>query len=314
MKKLIDKHIDGKLTPEEIETTREWLSTHSDSQLDRPMYESWSDFEPAKEDCDAELEQRVYRRLTGEFAGKRRTPVWKTVARIAAVLVFGVLACGVVALYNANSRIKDQMLSAATLAGQQATLTLPDGSTVNINGQSTVSYRAEDFAGDRRMVRFDGEGFFDIARQEGAEFVIDTDDLTVTVRGTSFNLASRRDAAESSIHLISGNVELTSKLSGTSVELHENEKAVLNRATGQITVENIDVNDNPGAWLKHRLVFEGATFGQVVKQVEDNYGVEIECPAEQPAETFTGMIPLDNLDVATEIIEGTFHTGITVTK
>ncbi len=97
--------------------------------------------------------------------------------------------------------------------GQQRTATLPDGSTVELNSGSTVSYRrgfqAWPFVeADQRTVRLDGEAFFDVV--DGARtFTVETEVARVTVAGTRFNVrAWNEDDPATEVTVVDGRVRL----------------------------------------------------------------------------------------------------------
>ena len=79
--------------------------------------------------------------------------------------------------------------------GQQRTATLPDGSTVELNSGTTLTYRRDFQAwpfvdADRRAVALGGEAFFEI--EDGDRpFLIETASAEVAVTGTRFNVRAR---------------------------------------------------------------------------------------------------------------------------
>lgn len=99
--------------------------------------------------------------------------------------------------------------------------TLPDGSFVTLNKQSSISY-ANSFTKERH-VKLEGEAFFNVAQDPGRPFVIKVNDVTVKVLGTSFNVKSANGKTE--VIVETGAVEVTKK--HNSVQLQHNEKAVV---------------------------------------------------------------------------------------
>lgn len=72
--------------------------------------------------------------------------------------------------------------------------TLPDGSVVHINKNSTLSYSA-DFK-TKRKVKLVGEAFFDVKHNEAIPFTVQVEDLSIQDIGTAFNIKSRRHTTE----------------------------------------------------------------------------------------------------------------------
>ena len=67
--------------------------------------------------------------------------------------------------------------------------TLPDGSFVTLNKNSSIHYPKK-FPGRKRNIELKGEAFFTVTPDKEKPFVISVNDVTVTVVGTSFNIKS----------------------------------------------------------------------------------------------------------------------------
>jgi ferric-dicitrate binding protein FerR (iron transport regulator) len=72
---------------------------------------------------------------------------------------------------------------------------LPDGSVVTLNKHSQVSY-PEKFNSDKRVLQLSGEAFFKVQPDKKKPFEVHTNNVTITVVGTSFNVRSRGDTTE----------------------------------------------------------------------------------------------------------------------
>lgn len=73
--------------------------------------------------------------------------------------------------------------------------TLPDGSVITLNKNSTVEYPAV-FADSSRQLKMEGEVFFDIAKNASKPFIINTSTADIKVVGTSFNVKSKQGSTE----------------------------------------------------------------------------------------------------------------------
>ena len=67
--------------------------------------------------------------------------------------------------------------------------TLPDGSIVTLNKHSVLSYPGK-FKGDNRSISLQGEAFFQVTPDKSKPFIVQVNDVTVRVVGTSFNIKS----------------------------------------------------------------------------------------------------------------------------
>ena len=66
-------------------------------------------------------------------------------------------------------------------------ITLPDGSSVQLNANSTLSYPGS-FGKSKREVELDGEAFFDVAHDKQHPFIVHTHQMDIQVTGTRFNV------------------------------------------------------------------------------------------------------------------------------
>jgi transmembrane sensor len=111
---------------------------------------------------------------------------WLNVAASVIILV----AAGWI-LYTSSSRKEEEVkyITHTTSRGQQAVITLQDGSVVKLNNSSAISF-PEKFANGKREVTLQGEAFFEVKRDPEKPFVVKTGDLTTAVLGTSFNICA----------------------------------------------------------------------------------------------------------------------------
>ena len=310
MKRIIKKYRDNRLSPDEIKEVRDKLDTLSSDQIAEAINDDWLDYEPESSEHDADVETRVFNRLKNELGidnQKRISSFFHTIGRIAAVLLIVILGYSTYHYYSGMKEIAAQQVIASTTDRERAGITLPDGSLITLNQQSSIIYTGADFSGKSRRVKFDGEAYFDVTHIPQRPFIVETSELEVLVRGTIFNLQARKDGDTAVLSLIEGNVQFTCKKTGDTVDLKSNEKVLLNYATGAIEVSPIGENDNALAWRSGRLTFVNATYDEVISQLLNHYGSQDFSRSSQVRnERFTGMIPLDNINAAIEIVNATF--------
>jgi len=129
---------------------------------------------------------------------------------------------------------------------------------------------AADFNETTRSVKLDGEAFFDVAKDKEKAFVIQIDDVEVTVLGTSFNIKENENQV--SVTVISGTVKVESETN--SVTLNKNEKAVYIKQTQDLSQNNIS-NKNDAAWKTGVFTYKSQPLAGVIFQLENIFSKKI---------------------------------------
>ncbi|MDO4950062.1 MAG: FecR domain-containing protein [Bacteroidales bacterium] len=157
-------------------------------------------------------------------------------------------------------------------AGQRAQLTLPDGTVVWLNANTTVSY-PQVFAENERHIKLNGEAFFDVAHNKQQPFVVETSTQQVRVLGTKFNVFDYNDNKQFTVALIDGSVELLDKTGEkrlTALKPWERVDIIDGKATrSQFT------NDDFLQWKQGIYSFDNWRFGDIVGKLELYYDVRI---------------------------------------
>lgn len=157
-------------------------------------------------------------------------------------------------------------------AGQRAKLTLPDGSTVWLNAQSTLKYPAR-FNGKKRTVELVGEAYFDIAQNKKKPFVVTTQNVEMEVLGTEFNVYSYPETGYVQTDLIEGALKVSDITSRQlSVTLKPNEQATFK--DGKIYVGESAYSDY-FLWKDGIYTFENESLLDILEKLQLYYDVKI---------------------------------------
>ena len=189
----------GTLSPAEAEAFRTWLAQASEHQdAYAAADELWA--------ASGELERHPLFAETRDWAERasRRTDLTRRgMAAAFAAMAIGLGGVGVY-LQVMPKPLVDQ--SFRTAVGQQATVTLPDGSQLTLNTDTVVRTRADE---GRRLVYLDkGQAFFKVAKDPRHPFVVSAAGRTVTALGTQFDV--RVDHGELKVVLVEGRVRVQS--------------------------------------------------------------------------------------------------------
>lgn len=156
--------------------------------------------------------------------------------------------------------------------GQRVSLTLSDGTKVWLNSDSRLSYPSR-FSTKNRTVKLQGEGYFEVAHDNKAPFVVDGWQISVKVLGTKFNMNSYPDEATAVI-LKEGKVEVYTSDNGTRMTLCPNEQVRYSTVTGMLFSRNADTIDMD-SWRHGKLTFTENTLKEIMKTLERKYDVQV---------------------------------------
>ena len=186
--------------------------------------------------------------------------------------------------------------------GDKATVVLPDGTSVILNSSSQLDYYS-DFGRKERRVKLEGEGYFDVSRDEAHAFVVQVGELEVKVLGTIFNVSAYSDANEVSVVLLEGKVEVCTP--NTNNIMQPNERLTYNRETNKITTQKVYGTDYV-TWTKGNLYFENETLQNIMQTLSRKYDVNIYIDSSAIVnDRFTGTIPDGGIQNALNILKWT---------
>lgn len=182
--------------------------------------------------------------------------------------------------------------------GAKQTIRLGDGTLVRLNSGSTLKYPAQ-FSDGERNVELKGEAFFEVTRDESRPFTISSGDIRTQVLGTSFNVRYRTDEDHIQVALVSGMVKVRD-VRGNEMLLEPSEMAVYSTSDKVIKKKNFD-EKLVTSWKDNILIFEKASIGEVVDQLEKWYGVNIDMQLKTPiVGMYSGEYKDKSLDIVLE--------------
>ena len=195
--------------------------------------------------------------------------------RYAAVVAI-IIAVGCISYWQGEVNVKDTFadISVEAPLGSKTKLYLPDGTLVWLNAGSRMTY-SQGFGVDNRKVELEGEGYFEVKRNEKIPFFVKTKDLQLQVLGTKFNVRDYSEDHEVVVSLLEGKVGLNNLLrEEKEAVLSPDERAVLNKANGLLTVESVTAS-NASQWTDGYLFFDEELLPDIAKELERSYNVKI---------------------------------------
>ncbi|MDO9633672.1 MAG: FecR domain-containing protein [Paludibacter sp.] len=303
MTELLQKYAENRLSTEEISALKKGINTSSDEELDTYLHDLWKSESGKKVDPNILFEIKQHIDKANASRKWSKTMLFRKAFRVAAIIAVPLFATF---MYFMAERIpapaaSDMIVSVG--AGERVSIVLPDGTKVNLNSETTLSYNVNDFNRKFREISMGGEAYFEVAKNEKAPFIIKTNSMDVKVLGTVFNLQARDEEFTTEINLIEGKVALTAGNTRQEVLLFANQRAVLDKRTGSIKVFENDPQ-TAAPWMRGELVFHATPIRNVLRAIERSYGVSINIAQNKLPDNdlFTGTFSINNLHETLEIL------------
>lgn len=298
---LIRKFFDGRCSPEEVHQVLIWIN--SDEGV-RALGEEFEKFEPLAE-VDTINSQPLLAKIHEKIAQEedklctakednvrkivqKAEPESRWIKRwkrgIAASFLLTIMASAVWLISGRREGKQAETAPSAqveymtrqTRPGEKLTLKLNDGSIIHLNSNSKIRF-PKSFRGELREVFMEGQAFFEVQRDENKPFIVHSKNLITSVLGTSFAILEDSAAQISQVAVLTGKVKVAKSV-GTGQEpsgelyLEPMDAASLDGAQGSFEKIKVDY-DNAFAWKDKVLVFRNATFEEVLRKLENWYGV-----------------------------------------
>lgn len=183
-----------------------------------------------------------------------------------------------------------------TPAGCKYKVTLPDGTMVWLNSESSLRFPIV-FSGNERRVYLTGEAYFEVAKNRHKPFKVFSNNTVVRVLGTHFNVNAYHNEEAVKVTLLEGSVRVSngnqSKMIAPGEQASIKRDALVDMQPIKIDVATTDVNESV-AWKNNLFLFDSEDVESVMKKIARWYNVEIEYRDGIPQTHFSGSISRNN--------------------
>lgn len=266
---LLVKYLLGETNPQEAFWVRDWLAADPEhqkqfEQIKLIWEESGKYASSIQEDAAWDrFKNRIEQSQIKKAAVKKiNRNSWM---RIAALFV---VIAGSALIYFLMQQKPVQTLTVQS-AMQTLTDTLPDGSIVTLNKSSQISY-PEKFAKESRKIALKGEAFFKVAPNKKSPFIIQVNDVTIRVVGTSFNVRNENGTTEVIVETGVVQVIRDHKVA----ELHPKEKIKVREADTSF-VKTVEKDQLYNYYRTKEFVCNNTPLWKLVEALNEAYGSQI---------------------------------------
>lgn len=287
---LFRKYLSNSATADEMKELDEWIASNEDLNdwLENQVDDSSAEMDAEKQ---ADILAKIHEKIAVQSKQKFVLPGWaKTVAAVALIVLMAVSAA---IYFRSNQPNMIQYAEIGALRGQKASVTLPDGTKITLNSESSLKYSTNYNQSDR-AVELVGEAYFEVAKNKKIPFVVKAGKLEIEAKGTAFNIKAYPTDNSISTTLTEGKIEVKTPVD--VLNMIPNERMEYNN-TDQ-TFRKLTLTDAEGSigWLNDELSFENATLAEVVANFSRIYNIDIRFASESIKEQrFTGKINNNSL-------------------
>ncbi|MDX8338684.1 DUF4974 domain-containing protein [Draconibacterium sp. IB214405] len=293
---LLNKFLNNKCSEEELKEVLSWIKTGASSAEGKKLLSNDWDAYSAPENLSVdkkftELYDKVRQKIESISSvqpKQRKLTVIDWLTRAAAILLIPVFGF----LYYTHSEKKSIQTTYAEAVvdsleiiapiGSRTVVQLSDGSKVHLNYSSRMKY-PQVFSGDKREIKLEGEGYFEVAHNPDMPFVVHAGSIDVTALGTTFDVLAYRGDEEVKTTLVDGKVCLDQNIADGSIKsigtMVPGQHVAYNTTTGDIISTRGNIEKHIG-WIDGKLVFEDTPISEVAKKLSRMFNVEIQVDKE----------------------------------
>lgn len=273
-----------KLSPEADKQLQEWLQQSAENrQLYSVLQQQWQMRTPEPKLQNHQIRYEKILQAGTRDDDQTRSFNFKTFMKIAAGLaVIFLTAFGVWKMSDLKPQqqmAEVQWVEKQNLPGQKRRITLPDGSVVWLNAESSLHYPAT-FSDTARNIQMDGEAFFQVAKDIKRPFVVKSGKFETTALGTEFNINAYPENESIAINLVEGKVKVAPASSEEGFILVPGEAASC--SNNDLSMKKYTFETHEVEWKDGVLTFKRDNFSTVVKELKRWYGIDIKVQGTPP--------------------------------
>lgn len=188
--------------------------------------------------------------------------------RAAAIFLLAVSSVSIYLMLEKNRPERD-LVECFIPTAEIRELTLPDGTHVMLNSESTLLY-PDQFTGETRSVYLIGEANFKVKPDKKHPFIVKANDCQITALGTEFNVNVYPESNELIATLLEGRVKVEFNNLMSNVILKPTEQLIYNKHTKAHNLRLPEISDVT-AWQRGELVFSNMHLEDIFTNLERKF-------------------------------------------
>jgi ferric-dicitrate binding protein FerR (iron transport regulator) len=284
----------------------------------KKQWASMKEYRPARKPDTRKAWMKLQSKIKadGDNVSRKNFPTTRflmPVIQIAAAFLV-LVAIGAVILFSTRNAHSDAMVSIDT-GNSTGTLvkTMPDGSVVYIGEKSVCSF-STGYNRENRLMSLEGMAFFEVAPDRTRPFIVQTEQVTIEVTGTAFNVSAEKEGRFNLV-VQHGQVKVTRNDNQRIIETVQAGEQLSLRGTGFI--KSVSQAADPAAWFRECMHFKDEELETILGVLNRNFNTNFALADQatgkrkltvtfrnESAETMTRLICL-SMNLESHTINGT---------
>lgn len=277
---MINRVVGEVSTKEDAQEVVEWFSStiegqqHLADMLDKDAYVMGDDLFSVKTFSPVQSD-KLFKKIDREIYQKsfRRTSL-KVAAVFLPIFIVSLLAF----YFNKQTSIFEGVKYTELYIpyGEDARIFFQDGTEVYLNSGTRIRY-PERFGIRQREIFLDGEAYFNVTTNSKRPFIVNAQNTSVRVLGTSFNVNAYSESEFIKVVLDEGKTSF--HVQGSSYSMTPGQLLEYNKITGRTILSNLSKPSSASLWKDNIIYFYDTPLAEVLKVLERKYDVKFHLQA-----------------------------------
>ena len=302
---LLPLYFEGRLNTDQRNSVEKWMH---ESEENRKIFLDMADIYRTMDKLTISHcvdTETAWRKVRSRMRHQQILSAWRIIERVAAILLIPVLMVSLLQYYNYSTYDTSHIVTYTTNPGMTGHVTLPDGTEVTLNSNTSIAFPAR-FSSEGRRVMLQGEAYFDVTKDADCPFEVNTPlQASVKVYGTRFNVEAYPGNRQTAVTLEEGSVAL--KYMQASQQWREKkivpgEQITYCVSDRKVTVRRVEV-DVTTSWKDGKLIFRNTPVKDVLHSLSKRYNVTFKVKNPKVYQhSYTGTLDMQHLERIFEIL------------
>lgn len=298
IKEMLLRYYNENLNSEEEKEVKEWINASEENKKTAQRIFTLSLAIDTRRMRGIVNTEKSLRQIKGRMiVQKQEFNWWEWTKRIAVILFIPLVSLLILQHYQKSPEQLAHMIEIRTNPGMVTKLTLPDGTFVSLNSESTLKYPSH-FTEETREVQLSGEAYFEVTKDPTHRFVVSTSHQSqIEVLGTHFNVEAYDKDNFVATTLTEGKINFTYQKSGKRhILLESGHKLIYNNTTKKVSMYQT-TGISEVSWKDGKIVFKDTPLNEALRILEKSFNVKFIIKNQQfNKDSFTGTFKAQRLE------------------